>query len=452
MLFLFQSTMSQSIPLSVLIVGSGVFGLSAAYSLAQNSKFQKTVITVLDRSAFPAPDAASIDSSRIIRTDYADYAYAALGRDALARWRKEWGADGRYTESGLALVLDPEGAADGGGREYLKKSLENVQRLGLKLDGKDVSVLEGEDQIKKVVSTMGGVSGVRGYVNWTSGWADAEEGMKYLYGLVTKIGQVQFRTAEIKHLLFAGDTVEGAELASGEKVTADLTVLATGAWTPKFIDTRGICSATGQVLAYIDITQEEQDRLERNPVLLNESNGLFIIPPRNRILKVARHGYGYANPQAIPHPERSSEEITVSLPRTKQDDPDLSIPQEGMDCCRQFLKQCMPDFADRPWAHTRICWYTDTPKGDWLIDYHPSYKNLFVATGGSGHGYKFLPVVGDRIVDVILDEPRDELGKELQAKWKWPKEKFHHDHVWTSDWRGGVKGMVLEEELQKGGG
>lgn len=57
--------MSSSTPSSVIIVGSGVFGLGTAYELAQRWKDVK--ITVLERTAFPAADGASIDSSRKYR-------------------------------------------------------------------------------------------------------------------------------------------------------------------------------------------------------------------------------------------------------------------------------------------------------------------------------------------------------------------------------------------------
>jgi sarcosine oxidase/L-pipecolate oxidase len=46
-------------------------------------------------------------------------------------------------------------------------------------------------------------------------------------------------------------------------------------------------------------------------------------------------------------------------------------------------------------------------------------------------------------------QPRDDLGTALQKKWAWPKQKYHFDHVWTNDWRGGRKGMILEEEEKR---
>ena len=57
----------KDIPCSILIVGSGVFGLGTAYALTQRSEFENTNITLLERLEFPAHDASSIDSSRIVR-------------------------------------------------------------------------------------------------------------------------------------------------------------------------------------------------------------------------------------------------------------------------------------------------------------------------------------------------------------------------------------------------
>lgn len=65
-----MATPSPPIPSSILIIGSGVFGLSTAVALTKRPVFASTKITVLDRSpTIPAPDASSTDSSRIVRTE-----------------------------------------------------------------------------------------------------------------------------------------------------------------------------------------------------------------------------------------------------------------------------------------------------------------------------------------------------------------------------------------------
>lgn len=445
-----------SIPSSVLIIGSGVFGLSTAYALATRTDFKQTEITVLDRVDFPAPDASSVDTSRLVRDDYDDYAYATLAAEALEHWRGEFGDDGRYTESGYVLLLDADG--DEKGHTMCKDMLANTQKLGLtqgrREDGAQVVVLRDSDDVKVATPGFDGLAGDSGYVNYTSGWADAENGLKYMRQKVEALGRVRFEVAEVESLIFdrrsAHERVIGVKLSNGDKRLADLTILAAGAWSGKFIDLRGISSATGQALAYVSISDEEQARLLKNPAILSLSNFMYIIQPRDNVLKIARHGYGYSNPQEIPHPEHleSGKKITVSLPRTKHDHAGLQIPAEAEAACRKYMAQCIPEFADRPWLHTRICWYHDTILGDWLIDNHPQYSGLFVATGGSGHGYKFLPVIGERIVDIILGKPRDELGATLQDKWRWPQRQAEH-FLWTNEWRGGKKGMVLDEELAK---
>jgi sarcosine oxidase/L-pipecolate oxidase len=170
-------------------------------------------------------------------------------------------------------------------------------------------------------------------------------------------------------------------------------------------------------------------------------------------LKVARHGWGYANPTTIQHPEDPSRgEISVSLPCTKPNTPTASqvIPSEGDADLRSFLKAIFPptspfaSIADRPFAFTRICHYADTSDGDFLIDYHPQYNgSLFIATGGSGHGFKFLPVIGDRIVDCM----QHNRPAAFKHKWAW---KDVVTDEWTLDGsRSGTRGMILKDEFAK---
>jgi sarcosine oxidase/L-pipecolate oxidase len=170
-------------------------------------------------------------------------------------------------------------------------------------------------------------------------------------------------------------------------------------------------------------------------------------------LKIARHAWGYANPTTIQNPDDpSTGDVTISLPWTKPDSAYASqpIPKEGDDELRAYLKDIIPpssalaSIADRPWSFTRICHYADSPDGDWLIDYHPNYNgSLFVATGDSGHGFKFLPVIGDAIVDSIQrDTPTA-----FKQKWAW-KDEVTDD--WTLDGsRSGTRGLILKDELTK---
>jgi sarcosine oxidase/L-pipecolate oxidase len=430
------------LPSSILIIGSGVFGLSTALALSTRPSFKNTTITLLDRSPFPSPDGSSIDTSRIIRADYSDPAYASLGASAQEFWRQQGdedlGGQGRYSECGLVLVAD-KGKQ---GEKYVRESLDNVRNISTQTNQDTIRDLKTRKEIDAAVGTGGG-SGDWGYINTQSGWADAEAGMKWLCRRAESTGRIIFKTGEAISLLKSGTKILGVKFKDNTSLLADLVILATGAWTPSLIDLRGRATATGQVICYLDLTSSEQERLGKMPVLLNMSTGMFIIPPKNRILKVARHGYGYSNPVSIPNPEGDGK-VDVSVPRTARDDPSLWIPAEGERACRKALREIIPELGERRFSKSKICWYTDTPSGDFLIDYHPQFANLFLATGGSGHGYKFLPVIGEKIVDCV--EGRRPV--EFKGKWAWREDRV--ENVVTEDGsRGGRPGMRLDEELRK---
>ena len=262
---------------------------------------------------------------------------------------------------------------------------------------------------------------------------------------------MRFVRGRVERLVFRGcegggrRSVVGARLEGGEEVRAELTIVAAGAWSGALVDLRGRMEATGQVMAYVGISGEEKEKLERMPVLLNLSSGLFVIPPvwdplaGGWVIKVARHSYGYANPTFV-KPE--GEDMIASLPAARYS----PIPIEGEEALREFLRQVIPWLGERPFSGTRICWYADTPTGDFLIDYHGEYDGLFLATGDSGHGYKFLPVLGEIIVAAV--ERR--LGDELAALWRWREKSLPFKGTEDGS-RSGLKLMVLDKELMKGG-
>lgn len=387
-----------------------------------------------------------IDSSRIIRPDYAAAHYTRLATIAQEHWRTDFATE-HYHEVGLAVV------AWGPEQKYVSESLTNVNAIGTDR----TEVLNTAEDIRRACGLEGKDqwgSGSIGYVNWSSGWADAEGAMIWLREKVEKFNRVKFITGKVKRLLIDHDTntVLGVRLGDSSEIKADLTMLAAGAWTASLIDLRGICKATGQVLCYMPISAEEEASLAKRPTIFNLSHGLFMIPPGKRLLKIARHGHGYVNPTTIPNPESEdpNETITVSLPYTSVDDPSQVVPAEGQKECRDFLTAIHPSLSipSRPFTKSKICWYTDTRNGDFLISYHPKYKGLFVATGGSGHGFKFLPVIGDSILECVMGRTPED----FKGKWEWPAERVPEE-LWKGDGsRGGPAGMLLKNEMEKSKG
>ena len=279
-------------------------------------------------------------------------------------------------------------------------------------------------------------------------------------------------------------------------IKASLTILATGASTSAFLDLRDHVVATGQPVAYVPITASEAAALEHMPLLLNLTTGFFIVPPvPNRpstsvsttpgprlrskgegklgeetetmpfVLKVAHHTFGYVNPTPVTLPllsnisksgekgEREGRTIYPSLPS-----PHFSpIPSSAEQILLQHLSHALPRHpslsrltfpsASSPrssssspsyssgglMASTRLCYYTDTPHGDFLITCHPTHPHLFLATGGSGHGFKFLPVLGDKIVEAI----EGTLEPELADLWTFHSQHQVHTSPALRDCKGG---------------
>lgn len=360
-----MATPSQST--EILIIGAGVFGISTARALLERPSFSKSKITILDSSPqLPNPFGSSVDASRIVRADYAILPYAKLGLKAQELWRDTtddgWGGQGRYHEPGLVLT------ANTGAEWYVKQSLDNVRSLAQsRLTGLDIAKIEelpDKDAIRRATGYPGS-NGDTGYANWSSGWADAEACVRYAIerlGRESK-GRVAIRSnAKVGKLVFNPSTVQsktgarcvGVELEDGSQLRADLVVLAAGAWSPSLIDLNGRALATGQALAYINISQEEEQALAHKPTVLNMSTGMFIIPPRGRELKVARHGYGYRNLRRVRFGDGTVSD-EVSVPEVE-----VPVPAEAEYACRTALKHILPEFGNRPFVRTRICWYCDT--------------------------------------------------------------------------------------------
>lgn len=84
---------------------------------------------------------------------------------------------------------------------------------------------------------------------------------------------------------------------------------------------------------------------------------------------------------------------------------------------RDFLEETFPALADVDIVHTRVCVYGDTHDEHFWIDEDPDHAGLVVAAGGSGHGFKFAPVLGDVIADVAEGRPN-----RWRPKFRWRPE------------------------------
>jgi monomeric sarcosine oxidase len=93
---------------------------------------------------------------------------------------------------------------------------------------------------------------------------------------------------------------------------------------------------------------------------------------------------------------------------------------EGVLAIRDYLSRRLPGLRDAPIVESRICQYENTANGDFLIDVHPDMPNVWLVGGGSGHGFKHGPAVGQyvsgRIVSNTPVEPRFSLATKTKMR------------------------------------
>lgn len=351
----------------IIIIGAGVFGLSLAYELSQRGYAH---VTIVDRYLVPVPDGSSVDISRIIRPDYADDFYTKLGLEAMEGWQNEFKKF--FYKSGLLCVTQDEF------HPYLESSRKNLERLG-----KEVHPLVGNEAKKRYPGIHGDLSRVKGYANTSCGWADAEGSIRYLAHKCSAVG-ISFifgSRGTVTSLFHDGHRVTGILTKANTVLNADYVVLASGAWTPLIMDMQDVSVSDSQPVGFLQLTPEEAKEMEDLPVMIDLSTGWFAFPPTpgTHILKMARHGYGFEVLQ------NRNQNKNVSAPDLHKDNSRSTfIPEEADHALREGLALFFPKLKDRKFMRRRLCWYTDTPEGNFIVDHHSEYSNVFMATGGSG--------------------------------------------------------------------
>jgi glycine/D-amino acid oxidase-like deaminating enzyme len=91
---------------------------------------------------------------------------------------------------------------------------------------------------------------------------------------------------------------------------------------------------------------------------------------------------------------------------------------EGLVAVRASLAQRFPALKDAPVVETRVCQYENTSNGDFLIDRHPEFDNVWLVGGGSGHGFKHGPALGEYVTARITEGGAVEPRFTLAAKGK----------------------------------
>ncbi|OAA48964.1 sarcosine oxidase [Beauveria brongniartii RCEF 3172] len=126
-------------------------------------------------------------------------------------------------------------------------------------------------------------------------------------------------------------------------------------------------------------------------------------------VKIGYRGTKFTNPQVQP------DSTVRSVPVTRWTQHAIhSVPEIASRTIQKFVREQLPELIDCATTTTRLCWYTDSYDNHFVIDVVPQKRGLMVATGGSGHGFKFLPNLGEHVVDRIEGKTNGFL-----EYWKW---------------------------------
>jgi len=369
---------------SVLVVGGGIFGVTAALSLRRRG----WQVTLVDPGPLPHPAAASTDISKVIRMDYgADDFYMEAMERALLGWR-QWSAvwpEPLFHEIGFSLLKhSPMQPAS-----YEGASFALLQARGHQPERLDAG------SIRRRFPAWSEAGLVDGYYNPQGGWASSGRVVAQLLAEAEQAGVDLRPGISLRGWRIDGERVLGVRTDQGD-LHADWSVLAAGAWTPALLpELAGCVWPVGQPVLHFrvpDLARFQSPEFVTWAVDIAETGWYGFPALEDGTLKLANHGPGVRQAPG------------AGLQITAADEHKF----------RRFLAESLPDLAGAERIGARVCYYADSWDGDFYIDRVPGRSGLVVASGGSGHAFKFAPLLGDWIADAV-----EGVGNPDLARFAW---------------------------------
>lgn len=357
----------------VAVIGAGVFGAWTAYELRRSGRH----VILVDAYGAGNSRSSSGDESRIIRMGYgADEIYTRSAQHSLARWKEFFAAldEQLFHQTGV-LWLAHEGDP------YPVKTSETLTRLGLPFERLTTNELARrypqiglENVAWAMIEPESGILSARRAVQAVVR-AAMKSGVEFLHDAVAMSG------TGVSPVDQAQDATQNQVVtATGRRISAANFVFACGPWLPKLFPEllSGRIQPTRQEVYYFGAPAG--DLRFTSPVLptwidfKSEAYGLPDIEGRGVKVAIDRHG-----------------------PPFDPDSGDRVASAAGLEEVRRCLARRLPALRDAPVIETRVCQYENTSNGDFLIDRHPELENVWLVGGGSGHGFKHGPAVGEYV-------------------------------------------------------
>ena len=354
----------------LIVVGGGVFGLSTALEAGR----RKRRTLCLDRGAVPNPIAASYGPSRKIRSTYFDPHYSRLALEAMAEWRRIEAETGKelYVAAGNLVVSDGEADA------HLDTLEANARRGGAKVRRLDSDTLRREfPQFRR---------GRRALLEEEAGFLRATDCVSALRELAERHG-VQLATGQDASVARDGGFVEVRTVTTTYR--AAQVVVAAGGWSNRLMPELGRALwQCQQGIMYLEGVPEAFCRPAFVPYS-GADTGFYGFPaePGRMGFKLARH--------------------LVTDPIADPDFDRRTTPAGFVEAAGEFLRDWFGLDPSQYRATYESCMYNLSTSNDFLLDFHPEIPGVFLATAGSGHGFKFGSILGRVVLDRLDGIPSD---------------------------------------------
>lgn len=356
----------------VVVIGCGGIGSAALHHLAR----QGVRTLGIEQFGVAHQRGSSHGQTRIIRQAYFEHPdYVPLLRDTYRHWQQleEESSQNLFYRVGLLEV----GPADGALIPGIQAS---AQQHGLAIEtfpGAEVSRrfrgFQAEDDTVAVFER-------------NAGYLMVEDAVRAQLDCARACG-AELRTEQaVREWRVEGDSV--CVECEKESFSAARLVLTTGAWACPLLLSLGVDLQVVPKHIHWYANQSSAYR-EGSPVFFYETQqGYFYGFPQidAQGVKIAEHSGG--------HP--------VSDPMTINRKVDPQDRARTID----FLHSYLPELSDRPLDH-KVCFYTMSPDGHFIVDRHPVHQRVVFAAGLSGHGFKFAPVLGQALAELALQGVTD---------------------------------------------
>jgi monomeric sarcosine oxidase len=367
------------------VVGAGVFGAWTAYFLRQSG----ASVALLDAYGPANSRASSGGETRVIRMGYGpDELYTRWAMRSLPLWSEFAARNGQeiFRQTGVLWLSTHEDA-------YLKSLCNVLGQAGVeRKELKAEEIARHWPQLRFHDVTWG-------VLEPASGLLLARNAVQSLVRELVEEG--------VDYIPFAANTPTGSgrltaiQSSGGESISAGTFVFCCGPWLPKiFPELLGerIFPTRQEVFFLGTLAGSKDFRSPRMPVWLHRTHADL--------------------PYALPDIEGRGFKIAFDR-HGERFDPDTGmrvVAQTSIDHLRGYLRQHIPLLEHAPVLETRVCQYENTWNGDFLIDRHPELENVWIAGGGSGHGFKHGPALGEYLSERILQDAPDEPRFSLSAK------------------------------------